>query len=54
MRVQVLAETPLQELAAAFGELDALAELEGMVVGDDDLGPVHVIELSPGTNSHLA
>ncbi|MGB7044308.1 MAG: hypothetical protein WBD65_05185 [Methylocella sp.] len=44
LRVQVLAAAPLQELASAFGELDALAELECMVVCDDDLGPVHVIE----------
>ena len=35
---------PLQELASAFGEIDALAELEGVVVGDDDLGLLHVFQ----------
>ena len=34
----------LEQRAAALGELDALAQLEGVVVGDDDLGPVHVVE----------
>ena len=32
----------LQQRAAALGELHALAQLEGVVVGDDDLGPVEV------------
>ena len=35
---------PLKQLASARGQFDALAELEGVVVGDDDLGPVHVVE----------
>ncbi len=43
-RVQFLAGAALQELAAALGQFDALAQLEGVVVGDDDLGPVHVVE----------
>ena len=35
---------PWSKRASAFGELDALAQLEGVVVGDDDLGPVDVVE----------
>ena len=42
-RVQFLAAA-LEQRAAALGEFDALAQLEGVVVGDDDLGPVHVVE----------
>ena len=34
----------MQQRAAALGQLDALAQLEGVVVGDDDLGAVHVVE----------
>ena len=37
-RLQVVASAALEELASAFGKLDALAQLEGVVVGDDDLG----------------
>ena len=43
-RVQLLARAALEQRAAALGELDALAQLEGVVVGDDDLGPVDVVE----------
>ena len=43
-RVQFLAGAPLKKRAAALGQLDALAQLEGVVVGDDDLGAVHVVE----------
>ena len=34
----------LKQRAAALGELDPLAQLEGVVVGDDDLGPVQIVE----------
>ena len=44
LRVQFLAAASLKELASAFGQVDALAQLEGVVVGDDDLGAVHVVE----------
>ena len=43
-RVEFLAAAPLKQRAAARGKFDALAQLEGVVVGDDDLGPVHVVE----------
>lgn len=33
-----------EELAAALGNLDALAQFEGVVVGDDDLGAVDLVE----------
>ena len=42
-RVQLLAAA-LEQRAAALGKLDALAQLEGVVVGDDDLGAVHVVQ----------
>ena len=42
-RVQFVA-APLKQRAPALGELDALAQLEGVVVGDDDLGPVHIVQ----------
>ena len=42
-RVQFFA-APLEQGAAAAGKLDALAKLEGVVVGDDDLGAVDVVE----------
>ena len=38
-RLQLVAGAALQERAAALGELEALAALEGVVVGDDDLAP---------------
>ena len=34
----------LEQRAAALRELDPLAQLEGVVVGDDDLGAVEVVE----------
>ena len=40
-RLQFLAGAPLQQLASSFGKLDALAQLEGVEIGDDDLGLVH-------------
>ena len=51
-RVQFLAAA-LEQGTAAFGKLDALAQLEGVVVGDDDLGAVESPSMSPGTNSRL-
>ena len=42
-RVQFFAAA-LEQGAAAFGELHALAEFEGVVVGDDDLGAVDIGE----------
>ena len=41
--VQLFA-APLKQGAPARGEFDALAELEGVVVGDDDLGAVDVVQ----------
>ena len=35
---------PWRSARPPFGEFDAFAQLEGVVVGDDDLGPVHVVE----------
>jgi hypothetical protein len=40
----LLARTSLQELASTLGNLHALAKLEGVIVSDDDLGPVHIVE----------
>ena len=34
----------LEAVPSAFRQLDPLAELEGVVVGDDDLGPLDVVE----------
>ncbi len=42
----LLAAAPLQELASAFGQADALAQLEGVVVGDDDQRAAWEIELN--------
>ncbi len=39
--VQFLAPA-LEQRTSAFGEIQPLAQLEGVVVGDDDLGPVQV------------
>lgn len=44
LRVQFLTNAPLKELTSAFGQVNALAKFESVVVGDDDLGPVHIIE----------
>ena len=41
--IQFLA-APLKQGASALRKLDALAKLEGVVVGDDDLGAVHVVQ----------
>ena len=35
---------PARSDAAAFGELHPLAQLERVVVGDDDLGPLDVVQ----------
>ena len=35
---------PLKKRAAALRELDALAQFEGVVVGDDDLGAFDIVE----------
>ncbi len=43
-RVQRLADASLEQRAAALRQLDPLAALEGVVVGDDDLGAVDVIQ----------
>jgi hypothetical protein len=43
-RIQFLADTTLQELPTALGQIEALARLEGVEVRDDDLRPVHIIE----------
>jgi hypothetical protein len=43
-RPEFLAGAALQELPPTLGYLDALAQLEGVVVGDDDLGAAHVVE----------
>ena len=34
----------MQESATAGGKLHALAEFEGVIVGDDDLGALHVFD----------
>ena len=39
-----VAGAALQQLAATFGQLNALTHLEGVVVRDDDLGFAHVVE----------
>ena len=39
-----VAGTALEQLPPALGNIDALAQLEGVIVGDDDLGAAHVIE----------
>ena len=41
-RIQLLPAT-LEQGSAALGKLDALAKLEGVVVGDDDLGAIDVL-----------
>ena len=37
---EFVAAAPCKQRAAACGEFDALAQLEGVVVGDDDLGSI--------------
>ena len=44
LRVEFFAAAALKQRAATGGKLDAFAEFEGVVVGDDDLGAVHVVE----------
>ncbi len=41
---ELFAARPCSSCASALGQLDALAQLEGVIVGDDDLGAVHVVE----------
>ncbi len=43
-RVQVISTPAFEQRATTRRELDALAQLEGVVVGDDDLGLVEVVE----------
>ena len=42
-RIGRLARAPLKQLAAAFGKVDALTQLECVEVGDNDDGTVQVI-----------
>ena len=47
--------SPLEQRASALGKLDALAKLERVIVGDDDLGAIQTSSsMSLGTNSRLA
>ena len=39
-RLQLVAVRPWSSARPPVGQLEPLAELEGVVVGDDDLGPV--------------
>ena len=48
LRVQFLAAATLQKLPSTLGQVHALAELEGVVVGDNDLGPVYFVEQVAG------
>ncbi|MOA34138.1 hypothetical protein D3C78_1554920 [compost metagenome] len=43
-RLRIIAGSPLEQLLATLGDLDAFTELEGVVVGDDDLGSRDVIQ----------
>ena len=46
---------PCSRARAAFGEFQALAQFEGVVVGDDDLGAAEVRRACrAGTSSRLA
>jgi hypothetical protein len=45
---------PLQRRTPALGKFDALAQLESVEVGDDDLGAVDFVSMSAGTSSRLA
>ena len=42
--VQFVAGAALQQRSSARRHLDAFAQLEGVIVGNDDLGAVHVVE----------
>ncbi len=42
--VELFSKAALQQLPASFGEVDALSQFEGVKVGDDDLGFVHIVE----------
>jgi hypothetical protein len=44
LRVEVITRAALKQGAASRGKFDAFAKLEGVVVGDDDLGPIHIVE----------
>jgi hypothetical protein len=43
-RLGFFAAAALEQLPSALGQIDALAHLEGVIVGDDDLGAFHVVE----------
>ena len=40
----LIAGAALEQLSPAFGNIDALAQLEGVIVGDDDLGTAYVVQ----------
>ena len=42
--VELVAGAPGEQRATAGREFDALAQLEGVIVGDDDLGAIHIVE----------
>jgi hypothetical protein len=41
-RARRVAGAPLKERAAGFADLEAVAPFEGVIVGDDDLGFLHL------------
>ncbi|HJL60778.1 MAG TPA: hypothetical protein QF517_02385, partial [Pseudomonadales bacterium] len=40
--LKIIATAACEELASAFGEFDAISQLECVVVCDDDFGAIHV------------
>ena len=44
LNVQFLPSSTSKELAATLRDVDALTKFESMVVGDDDLGALHIIK----------
>ena len=42
--LKFIASAACQKQASALGKFDSLTELEGVVVGDDDLGAIDIIE----------
>ena len=41
-RIQFVTTTPLKKLAPAFRQVDTLTKFESVIVGDDDLGSIHL------------
>jgi hypothetical protein len=41
---EVVTRASFEELLAAFGEFQPFAQLEGVVVGDDDLGLLQIVQ----------